>query len=209
MEKFFIINEVINLEENNMFILIDDNHINKGTVVIKDQLITVYYPNGDTKEYGSNYEALLDAVDKLGYNFIKLTNAEHRWYKFNPNPKNRNIGDCTLRAYCAAFDIEWDDAFDIASEIAKENSSMIEYISDKVITEHFNCEQDPDYNKKKIKAKDRITVNEYAISHPYGTYICMVRKHAVTIRDGEYWDSWDSGDKKIDTVYIVKKPENN
>ena len=207
MEKYFTINEVINFEENNMFILIDDNLNNKATVVIKDEVITVYYPNGDVDDFGSNYNKLLEKVDELNYKFIKLTNAEHRWFKFNPNPKNRNIGDCTLRAYCAAFDIEWDDAFDIASEIAKENSSLIEYVSDKVIKDHFGYDVDPDYNKKKVKAKDRITINDFTISHPYGTYILGVRKHLVTVKDGEYWDSWDSGDKKVDTVYIINKPE--
>ena len=207
MEKYFTINEVINFEENNMFILIDDNLNNRATVVIKDEVITVYYPNGDVDDFGSNYNKLLEKVDELNYKFIKLTNAEHRWFKFNPNPKNRNIGDCTLRAYCAAFDIEWDDAFDIASEIAKENSSLIEYVSDKVIKDHFGYDVDPDYNKKKVKAKDRITINDFAISHPYGTYILGVRKHLVTVKDGEYWDSWDSGDKKVDTVYIINKPE--
>ena len=42
------------------------------------------------------------------------------------------------------------------------------------------------------------------MTHPYGTYVLGVRQHAVTVKNGEYWDSWDSGDKKVDTVYIVK-----
>lgn len=208
MEKYFTINEVINFEENNMFILIDERLNNKATVVIKDEVITVYYSNGTTEDFGSDYNKLLDKVDELGYKFIKLTNADHRWFEFNPNPKGRKIGDCTLRAYCAAFNIEWEEAFDIASEIAKENSSLIEYVSDKVIREHYGYEVDPDYNKKKVKAKDRMTVNDFAVTHPYGIYILGVRKHLVTVKDGEYWDSWDSGDKKVDTVYIINKPEN-
>ena len=136
--------------------------------------------------------------------FIKLT-ADKHWHEFNPNPKQKKIGDCTLRAYCAAFNISWDEAFDIASEIAKENSSMIQYVSDKVLKEHFECTVDEKYNKKTVKAKDRITVGEFATTHPYGIYVLGMRNHLVTLRNGEYWDSWDCGDKKIDTVYIVSE----
>ena len=108
-----------------------------------------------------------------------------------------------MRSYCAAFGITWDKAFDIASRVAKENSSMIQYVADKVLIDEFNCTVDEKYNKKKVKGKDRITVNEFAIAHPYGTYILHVRSHQVTVKNGEYWDSWDSGDKKIDTVYLL------
>ena len=59
------------------------------------------------------------------------------------------------------------------------------------------------YNKKVVKPKERITVGEFATTHPYGVYVLLMRNHAVTLRNGEYWDSWDSGDKKIDTVYNV------
>ena len=80
---------------------------------------------------------------------------------------------------------------------------MIQYVSDKVLTEHFHCTVDETYNKKVVKAKDRITVNEFAMSHPYGTYILHVRQHQVTVKNGEYWDSWDSGNKKVDTVFLM------
>jgi hypothetical protein len=41
--------------------------------------------------------------------------------------------------------------------------------------------------------------------HPYGTYVLHIRGHVVTVKDGEYWDSWNSGKKKVDEVYIVPK----
>ena len=30
---------------------------------------------------------------------------------FNPNPENKNVGDCAIRAFCAATDTDWDTAF--------------------------------------------------------------------------------------------------
>ena len=205
MSKTFVINEIVKLDEDSSFSLVNDNLENKATVVIKNNNITIYFENGNEKEFGDNTDDMLEYVYGLGLKFIKLMNGNHRWRKYNPNPKSRNIGDCTLRSYCAAFDITWKEAFDIASKIAKQESSMIQYVSDKVLTDHFGCVVDEKYNKKVVKSKDRITVNEFAMSHPYGTYILHVRQHQVTVINGEYWDSWDSGDKRVDTVFIPPK----
>ena len=71
--------------------------------------------------------------------------------------------------------------------------------------EGFNCEVDPTYNRKTVKSKDRITINAFAMAHPYGTYIVHTHGHLTTVKNGEYWDSWDSGDKKIDVVYNLPK----
>ena len=30
---------------------------------------------------------------------------------FNPNPDSKNVGDCTVRAFCAATDCNWDTAY--------------------------------------------------------------------------------------------------
>lgn len=200
-KKYFVINEVVDSTEDNSFSLVNDNVENMATVVIKDKKIGIYYENGEIEEFGEDVDALLKRVEEFGWRFIKLMNGNHRWKKYNPNPKSRNIGDCTLRSYCAAFGIDWDKSFDIASKIAKENSSMIQYVAEKVLVEHFGCTVDEEY--KKTKAKDRITVNSFAMTHPYGTYVLHVRSHQVTVKNGEYWDSWDSGEKKVSKIYLV------
>lgn len=206
-EKTFVINHLVDLTEDASYTLIDSlTFENKATLVIKDEKMTVYYEDGDEPtEFEDDYQSLLDLLQDNEWLSVKLMDGNHRWKKYNPNPQSRNIGDCTLRSYCAAFNITWEEAFDIASGIAKENASMIQYVADKVLKEHFECVEDEKYNKKTTKSKDRITVNEFAMSHPYGTYILHTRSHQVTVRNGEYWDSWDSGNKKIDTVYLITK----
>jgi len=203
MEKKSTVNYVIDFTENGSYSLVDNNYNNVSTAIIKDENIVVYFKDRSTpKEFGQDYEKFLDYIDENNLNFIKLTGDKY-WYEYNPNPKGKNIGDCTLRAYCAAFNISWEEAFDIASKIAKENGSLIQYVSDKVLVEHFECIMDDKYNKKVVKPKDRITVSEFATTHPYGIYILGMRNHLVTLKNGEYWDSWDCGDKKIDVVYNV------
>lgn len=202
-DKMGCVGYVIDFKENASYSLVDSNYQNKATAVIHDENITVYFKDRSTpKEFGNGIDKFLSWIKDNDLLFIKLT-GEKRWHEFNPNPKQKKIGDCTLRAYCAAFNISWEEAFDIASEIAKENASMIQYVSDKVLTQHFGCTLDENYNKKKVKAKDRITIAEFATTHPYGVYILSLRNHLVTLRNGEYWDSWDCGDKKLDAVYNV------
>ena len=202
-EKTLYVNSAIDFSENASYSLVDNTLENRATVVIADENVKVYFESGAPEiDFKNDYQRVIDFANDNQLTFVKLMSGDKHWHEYNPNPKSRNIGDCTLRSYCAAFDITWDKAFDIASRVAKSNSSMIQYVADKVLLEEFNCTIDENYNKKKVKGKDRITVNEFTMSHPYGTYILHVRSHQVTVKNGEYWDSWDSGEKKIDTVYL-------
>lgn len=202
---FFIIEELVDFNENNSFSLVDDAVNNVATVVIKDKDIKVYFEDDDILEFGSNFNELVKWVEAKGLRFIKLLNGNHRWHRYNPNPKSRNTGDCTLRAYTVAFSISWDEAFDIASKVAKEEG----YIPDaspivkKILLNRFGCTIDEEY--KKSKKNDKMTVNEFAMTHPYGTYLLSTHGHLLTVKNGEYYDSWDSGDKKILTIYNVPK----
>lgn len=195
----FYIKELIDINEDNSFSLINDEKKNVATVVILEGKITMYFDNGNVQEYNQDFDKMLKDVDDMHLNFIKLNNAAHRWKNYNPNPKNRKIGDCTLRSYCAAFNISWEEAFDIASEIAKENSSMIQYVAPQVLVDHFGCVEDENYKKK--KKEERVTVANFAMTHPYGVYILQIRSHQVCVRNGEYWDTWDCGDKIVTNIF--------
>ena len=205
-ETTFYVNSAIDFSENGAYSLVDKEFKNIATLVITSDGVVVYFESGAPEmNFKNDYDYAIQFIRDNELTCVKLMSGDKRWKEYNPNPKDRNIGDCTLRSYCAAFGIDWDKAFDIASRVAKENSSMIQYVADKVLTEEFNCYVDEKYNKKTVKSKDRITVNEFAMTHPYGTYILHVRQHQVTVINGEYWDSWDSGKKKVDTVYLLPK----
>lgn len=205
-ETTFYVNSAIDFSENGAYSLVNKELNNLATLVINDNSVVVYFESGAPEmEFKTDYESAIQFIEDNELTCVKLMSGDKRWHEYNPNPKDRNIGDCTLRSYCAAFGIGWDKAFDIASKVAKENSTLIQYVADKVLTEEFNCYVDEKYNKKTVKSKDRITVNEFAMTHPYGTYILHVRQHQVTVINGEYWDSWDSGKKKVDTVYLLPK----
>ena len=202
MDKFYyVIESLLDPKENGSYSLMNDKTgENVATLVVQNEDVVLYFADRTKEEFGPHLDKALDKIRSLNLKFMKLS-GDHRWKTYNPNPQERNIGDCTLRSYCAAFNIDWDEAFDIASKIAKENSSMIQYVADKVLVEHFGCRLDEEY--KKNRKEKSVTVNEFAMTHPYGTYILCVRSHQVTVRNGEYWDSWDSGDKKVNKIYLI------
>lgn len=200
----FKINEVIDIQENNTLSLINDELENMGTVVIKDMNVDVYYPDGEHEEYGEDFQKLLDKVQENGWMFIKLLKGDTRWKEFNPNPKGKNVNDCSIRAYCAANDMKWDEAFDLACKVAKEEKDIINAgkVCHKILTEHLGWTLNEE--SKKVKTKDRITVQEFALTHNYGTYVLMCRSHAVVVSNGFIYDSWDSGSKKMHYFYERK-----
>ena len=69
-------------------------------------------------------------------------------------------------------------------------------------------------NKYKLKGEEiwrKKTIKSFIQSHPKGTYIVMVAKHALTIKDGELLD-WDNNKfeptRKVVSAYqIEQKPE--
>ena len=196
--------QIINIEENCTMTLVDSNLNNVGTVVVKEKKISLYTDDDEVTDF-KDFDALLQHVNDNGLSFYKFIDANHRWHEYNPNPKKKNVGDCSLRAYCAAFGWTWEEAFEKSSEIAKDEAIMMDT--------HKTCERVMegegyvlDEEFKKSKRKD-LTVNEFALTHPYGTYFLNTHGHLLCVKDGEYWDSWDSGKKKVRRIYIKKNEE--
>lgn len=196
--------QIINIDENCTMTLVDSNLNNVGTVVVKEKKISLYTEDDQVTDF-KDFDALLQHVNDYDLSFYKFIDANHRWHEYNPNPKKKNVGDCSLRAYCAAFGWTWEEAFEKSSEIAKDEAIMMDT--------HKTCEKVMegegyvlDEEFKKSKRKD-LTVNEFALTHPYGTYFLNTHGHLLCVKDGEYWDSWDSGKKKVRRIYIKKNEE--
>lgn len=39
------------------------------------------------------------------------------------------------------------------------------------------------------------TVRDFCKDHPYGIYVLSLSSHVLTVIDGNYYDSWDSGEE--------------
>ena len=113
---------------------------------------------------------------------------------FQPNLRDLKdeIGDCAVRALCCAEDIEWLEAYDIMSALARQ------------VWSPFNCKEGFEYIIKKLgytyhsiarpkKGQKRPTVESFAKEHKEGVYLPIVANHYVCIKNGDWYDTFNSG----------------
>lgn len=112
----------------------------------------------------------------------------------NPNPAGKHVGDCTVRAVSKALDISWIKAFLclvikalIMCDMPSANMVWGSYLKDK----GFSSQIIPDY----------CTVKEFCEDNPKGIYVLSLPGHVVAAIDGDYYDTWDSGDEIINYYY--------
>ena len=113
-----------------------------------------------------------------------------RWIKYNPNPKERRVGDCAIRACCKATGRTWNEVFDDLVQIAYRQKDVLsankvwgEYLADKGYVRY-----EPDYP---------MDVYKFCCNFPHGTYVLGLDGHVVTVVDGRFYDTWDSSGKSV------------
>lgn len=187
------------------YVLITENKIEKGKLRIDGTSIYVELDEADKNgEVEFVFENGNELNEWLEENNLILTSDSVRWILYNPNPTTDKANDCSIRAYCAAEDLEWDDAYDTACQYGKSNNLMP--------NDNANCknilEAEYGYTFVKLSKEEKgITVKEFAIKHSEGTYVLSVPSHLVTVINGEYYDTWDSGDKKVKAYYKKESVE--
>ena len=119
-------------------------------------------------------------------------------YEFlNINPLNLREKDCVCRAISLALE---EDYYIIEKKL-------------ELVAELFECEMlckccysfllDEVYDLKRIEEVRGMTVEEFAIAYPKGTYIVRVPQHCTCVIDGICYDIWDCTQEKVDLVWKV------
>lgn len=123
------------------------------------------------------------------------------WKQYNPNPDFQKVGDCTVRAISKALNQSWEDTYvDLCvyglmlSDMPSANHVWGAYLHSKGFKRYLVDDPSGTY-----------TVREFASDHPMGTYIMALSGHVVCIKDGDYYDSWDSGQEI--PVYYWKRED--
>jgi hypothetical protein len=114
------------------------------------------------------------------------------WISANPNPKGRHGSDCVIRAISIALNMSWYEAFDRLYLVAREDCNMP---SDDNVWGHFLYLMGFKPLTLPTSCPQCVTVEEFTHIFPYGTYIIGTGRHAVAVIDGNYYDTWDSGDE--------------
>lgn len=111
------------------------------------------------------------------------------WRRWNPNPQGLIVGDCTVRAICAVTGNEWNNVHRDLCDLSREMADMPS--ADRVWWELLRMHG---FSKQRMidRCPDCYTVGDFAADHPRGIYVLGPHEHAVSVIDGDVWDSWDS-----------------
>lgn len=118
----------------------------------------------------------------------------------NPNPCGARVGDCVVRAIAIATGDTWEKTY---MQLANEGYMMCDMPSSNAVWAH--------YLKKKGFRRGLVsdaclacyTVRDFCSEYPHGTYVIGTGTHAVAVIDGDYYDSWDSGDE-MPVIYFKR-----
>lgn len=123
------------------------------------------------------------------------------WQFVNPNPAYNFVGDCVVRALTIALDSDWDTIFlGLAAygfnikDMPSGNAIWSAYLRDKGFKRYIIPNECPNC----------YTLKDFCKDHPNGIFVIGTGTHAVTVIDGDYYDSWDSGNV-IPIYYFTKE----
>lgn len=118
----------------------------------------------------------------------------HRFRYLNTNPYNIDDRDCTIRAISLFLNKEWDEVY---WGICRVGFDLKRMPSTNITWKQYLKEQGYEPIRIPHYCPDCYTVNEFTEQHKQGAYLLKVDEHVVTVIDGYYYDTWDSGDEVV------------
>ena len=111
---------------------------------------------------------------------------------YNPNPNGRHTDDCVIRAICKLTNKGWYYTYTQLS------------LRGFIIGDWGSCNEVWSSYLKRIgyirkiipnTCPDCYSVKDFCKEYPKGKYLLAMGNHTVTVIDGNYYDTWDSGNE--------------
>lgn len=119
---------------------------------------------------------------------------------FSNNPKNVRVGDCAVRAVSKAVGQDWTDAY---IGLAAEGLALRDMPSANYVWGMYLKKYGFEEHMISSVCPNCVTVSEFAKDHPKGRFVLATQNHVVCVIDGNYFDTWDSGNEVV--LYFFKK----
>lgn len=125
----------------------------------------------------------------------------NHYVNVNPNPKQKRVGDCTVRAISLATKLEWEKIY---LDLCIQGYMLCDMPSSNDVWGSYLIDKGWTYQRLQDSCPFCYTVNDFCEDHPEGTYIVATGTHVICVKDGQYLDAWDSGDK-VPLFYFMKE----
>lgn len=114
----------------------------------------------------------------------------YRYY--NPNPAGNLVGDCVIRGIAKVTNQTWEQAFEGVvtkafdlKDMPSSNYVWAAYLKDLGFHRYIIPDTCPAC----------YTIKQFTFDNSFGTFLLGTGTHVVAVIDGDYFDSWDSGDE--------------
>lgn len=122
---------------------------------------------------------------------------------YDPNPHKGQAGDCVIRAICKVYNLPWVNAYAYIAaqglamgDMPSSNRVWGAWLKEKgckrlVFGEYGDCTDD-------------YTVRDFCNDFSHGKFITQSEGHVVAVVDGDYFDTWDSGNECVYAAWEVR-----
>ena len=119
----------------------------------------------------------------------------------NPNPKKKTVGDCVVRGICIITNKSWENIY---IQLISQGYQMYDMPSSNEVWGAYL--RSIGYVKKVISdtCPDCYTIKDFCRDNPRGIFLLATGSHVVAVINGDYYDTWDSGNE-IPVYYFSKK----
>lgn len=117
---------------------------------------------------------------------------------YNPNPHKKMVGDCVIRAISMALGMTWVDVY---KELAKYGIEHGDIMTSNSLWGSFLREHGFKVKTLPNDCPDCYSIYDFALEHPFGTYVLCTGTHAVCLYDGWLYDIWDCREEIISFYY--------
>lgn len=111
---------------------------------------------------------------------------------YNPNPERRTTRDCVIRAISKITGYDWERTY---IGICLQGLLMHDMPDNNYVWSEYLYHQGFIRTPIPDTCPNCTTVRTFCESHPEGSYILAIEGHVVAVIDGNYFDTWDSGDE--------------
>jgi len=124
------------------------------------------------------------------------------WVRYNPNPSNKRVGDCAVRAVAKATGKDWNKTY---LDLVTQGYMMKDMPSSNAVWGEYLHSESFDRYIIPNECPQCYTLNDFCREYPKGTYVVALPNHAVAVIDGNFYDEWDSSNEI--PLYFWKRKE--
>lgn len=114
------------------------------------------------------------------------------YIEYNKNPCDKNTIDCTVRALSTLLEEDWELVY---VQLCVLGYDMCDMPSSKAVVNDFLHGRGFKRHLCLDTYPKKYTIEQFTNDYPFGKYLLATDSHVVPVINGNYIDTWDSGNE--------------